>query len=1201
MPIRLKSLELQGYKTFASRYQFDFGGAVTAIVGPNGSGKSNIVDALRWVLGEQSFSLLRGRKTEDMIFSGSEQRSRAGMASASVSFDNSDGWLPIDFSEVAVTRRAYRDGQNEYLINGQRVRLRDVSELLAQSGLAERTYTIIGQGLVDAALSLRADERRRLFEEAAGIGLHRARREEALRRLEATRRNLERVEDILAELAPRLRSLEKQARRTQEYEQVQAELRLLLREWYGYHWHHSQQELVHVQEAAQRQEEHLEQVRRQQEGVAHSLSGLREQIHALRAQLNSWHRQLAQLHNQRETFSRELAVADERSRLLSEQRSAGQIEAARLEEELGLLEDRARQAAEELDGRRQAFSEASQQFESARQALQSRQAERSQLETGAQDLRRELTALNTRRSQLQARLGERQAQAQQQAAGLGPAEQEVKAAEAELQSLRQRIAEAAQAEQRQAGQRRQAEEAAERHQAALQALESERQAAQKAQADQQAQAARLQAQLDVLEQAEQALLGYADGARLLLAAAREARLAGTAGALSSRLEVPAALEAAIAAALGEYVDAVLIQAEHGADQALDLLAGQAARAVLLPLPWLAPAAPLRPPADPACLGVAADLVRVEAALRPAVDLLLGQVLVARDRTAARRLLAGQPPQARVVTLQGEVFHASGPVASGGGGREAGGALGRLRQQRQAQAELARASQQLVDQQAALDELQARLEAMSAEGAALEQAVQAARRQAQQAAEQVKRLELEAAQAQRQLAWQQEQLKRLQADIQATEQLARQMTAEQKAVEEKIEQTQAGLRGLQTRLAELPVDDLQAQAAHWSTQQAVAERSAADGERRLGEARAALARAEQSQRALQARLEGLQQAIARLEQEKAALHRSEAEVAGQTETFQRLVEPAEASLEGLEGEQDQVQTVEETARQALSQAEHRHAQARIVLNRHQEALETLRRRIEDDFGLVAFNYVQEVTGPTPLPLEGMVERLPLVTELSPDLDDALQRKRTQLRRMGPVNPDAAREYQEVKERYEFLTAQVADLQKAEADIRQVIHELDSLMQREFGRTFEAVAAEFRAIFARLFGGGSARLVLTDPQDLTHSGIDIEARLPGRRTQGLSLLSGGERSLTAAALVFALLKTSPTPFCVLDEVDAMLDEANVGRFRELLRELSQTTQFIIITHNRNTVQVADVIYGVTMGRDSTSQVLGLRLDQVGDLGE
>src|SRR5512147_1256307 len=243
MPLRLKSLELQGYKTFATRTLFEFASGMTAVVGPNGSGKSNIVDALRWVLGEQSYALLRGKKTEDMIFNSSEHRPRASMASAHILFDNTAGWLPVDFTEVGMTRRAYRDGHNEYLLNGQQVRLRDMNELLAASGLSERTYTILGQGLVDASLALKADERRRLFEEAAGVGLYRVRREEALKRLEATERNLERVQDILSEVGPRLKSLERQAKRANEYGSAQADLKAVLREWYGYHWHSSQEEM----------------------------------------------------------------------------------------------------------------------------------------------------------------------------------------------------------------------------------------------------------------------------------------------------------------------------------------------------------------------------------------------------------------------------------------------------------------------------------------------------------------------------------------------------------------------------------------------------------------------------------------------------------------------------------------------------------------------------------------------------------------------------------------------------------------------------------------------------------------------------------------------------------------------------------------------------------------------------------------------
>jgi len=256
------------------------------------------------------------------------------------------------------------------------------------------------------------------------------------------------------------------------------------------------------------------------------------------------------------------------------------------------------------------------------------------------------------------------------------------------------------------------------------------------------------------------------------------------------------------------------------------------------------------------------------------------------------------------------------------------------------------------------------------------------------------------------------------------------------------------------------------------------------------------------------------------------------------------------------------------------------------------------RIEEDFGLVLLEYDADVEGPTPLPLEGMVEQLPVVVTIPPDLETNISRLRGQIRRLGAVNPDALTEYESVRERFGFITGQISDLKKADVDLRDVISKLDELMKREFRKTFDLVANQFRLLFTRLFGGGSARLVLTDDDQLNEAGIDIEARLPGRREQGLSLLSGGERSLTAVALIFALLKVSPTPFCVLDEVDAMLDEANVSRFRDLLAELSENSQFIIITHNRNTIQAADVIYGVTMGRDSASQVISLRLEEVSE---
>jgi chromosome segregation protein len=307
-----------------------------------------------------------------------------------------------------------------------------------------------------------------------------------------------------------------------------------------------------------------------------------------------------------------------------------------------------------------------------------------------------------------------------------------------------------------------------------------------------------------------------------------------------------------------------------------------------------------------------------------------------------------------------------------------------------------------------------------------------------------------------------------------------------------------------------------------------------------------------------------------------------------------LEPALAQLAHLEAEQARVEAGEAEARATLHGAEKRNAQVQLDHTRKKEELEGLRRRVEEDFGLVEFDYGESLTGPTPLPMYPIVEKLARVEALPEGLEEQLNRKRGQLRRMGAINPEAEREFVEVRERHDFLTTQVADLESAKAQLQEVITELDVLMEREFRKTFDAVAVHFREIFTRLFGGGSAKLALTDPDHLTTSGVDIQCKLPGKRAQTLAMLSGGERSLTACALVFALLKVSPTPFVVLDEVDAMLDEANVGRYRDMLEELSQQTQFIIVTHNRNTVQVAETVYGITMGADTASQMISLKLD-------
>ncbi len=1200
MPLRLKSLELHGFKTFANRTGFEFAETVTAIVGPNGSGKSNIADSLRWVLGEQSYSLLRAKKTEDMIFSGSESRPRAGMASATVTFDNSDSWLPIDFSEVAITRRAYRDGANEYLVNGQKVRLKDVSELLAQSGLAERTYTIIGQGLVDAALSLKADERRRLFEEAAGIGLHRSRREEALRRLDSTRRNLERVEDILAELKPRLGSLERQARRALEYEQVRGDLQLMLRDWYGFHWHNAQQELAEARGVVQTQESRLERERALQAGLESRWNALREQMSRLRGELNTWRKDLAALHIRREAVMRDLAVAEERQHSVQTQQEAARGELNRLAEEAAFHEESIAAAQTDVERLQADLAEARQQGELARAALSARQKERAEVEKLIAAARQETGQLNSRQGQTQARLAESQAQ-------IGRAQEALEAAGQALSKAERGRDDAAarhEAAQRKAEQAEsalhQAEQAAVQAVQAVQAAEAARRKAQEQRAALAADMARAQAQLDVLKGAEAALSGYSAGARRLLQAARQASLSGAKGALSSFIEAPKELEQAVSAALGEFLDGVVLEGDP--DQALDLLQEESGRATLLPGDYMTPGARLQA-AGEGIVGVAADLVSAPPALQPVLNVLLGQTLLVEDRAAARRALNRFPTATRAVTLKGEIFYAQGPVSGGGGGEAQASQtlLGRARRLRELTAQLSEHRRRLEEMDAALQSQAGELDDLRNHADSFNRQAEAVRRESRTAGQAAQQAQAALEAAERQAQWSLDQRRRQQADLKRSRDDAERLAQDLAGLEERLAQARQTLRQHQSGLEALALDEFQAQMGHWSTRLAVAERAVNDAQARLRERQAALERVKRSAAGLEARLEAQQSAQDDLQAQRTALAEQSAAAAAEITALIAQIEPAEARLVGVEAQGETLQTEEAAARQAVSLAEHTNAQARITLARRQESLDSLRRRVEEDFGLVAFEYDEQISGPTPLPMGGMVEQLPAVKKLTVDIEENIKRQRAQLRRIGAINPEAQAEYHEVKTRYEFLIAQVADLHTAEEDIRQVVDELDQMMQREFRKTFEAVAVEFREIFSRLFGGGSARLLLTDPDDLTTSGIDIEARLPGRRMQGLSLLSGGERSLTAASLVFALLRVSPTPFCVLDEVDAMLDEANVGRFRDLLRELSQRTQFVIVTHNRNTVQAADAIYGVTMGRDSSSQVLSLRLDEVANIIE
>ncbi len=1196
MPLKLKTLELHGYKTFAARSTFEFPGMITAIVGPNGSGKSNIADGLRWVLGEQAYGLLRGKKTEDMIFSGSEGRPRAGMASATIHFDNTEGWLPIDYSEVAITRRAYRDGQNEYLLNGQRVRLRDISELLSQSGLSERTFTVIGQGMVDASLVLRPEERRKLFEEAAGIGLYRSRREESLNRLENTHRNIERVQDIIAELEPRVNQLERQAKKAMEYERVKADLRMVLREWYGYHWFKSQQDLLHQRETVRQQEKVVEGSRIKYETLATQVTNLRLKITELRSRLNVWHGQASEHHNEKEIVSREIAVIEEKLRSYTDQLNNHRVDEVRLKQELestsenldGLEDEKATLEADLVESKKKA--------DQVKLRLDELREQKTRRERAVGDLRRRISQLESTLIQLQTQVEEKTNRKKSISNSKDSIQKSIDDTSASINTLLAEL-EKSKNEKDQVDRDAQSIQVQissyKREQNVLSArLTSNRAKVGKLQGN----LAQLKIEMDVIVQAEKNLTGYSAGAKQLLTLIRKGDLRGMEKALSSELLIPQEYEAAISAALGDFVDSVIVSGEQDLEIALSSLESVSnTRSAILSKSQGGKLKKIDLKGD-AIVGNAIDLIEFPDSYRDFLELLLHNAVIVQSRKDARQVLAQLPDNGRVITLNGEVFYKNGAVI--GGKLVSSTRISRPRQ---------------------LQDLEKQLQDLQSDADAVKKEIDRDEDAQQEIQDSITDLDKKNSESQthlrqvnhqyQQLSIQEEKTKR-QLDWNHTQQIN--LETEQKQLEHEISKARVGIQDANTEVKKLTdelalinqesdmedIDTFQSEYNFQQTNIAVNQRALNDLLRRIREKQEFLANTDNHIQSLVEKIGLVQQSMLTLEEEKAEKKKVEELRSADLLVLQEQILPTETELTDLDEKYNQLLEIENTSQNTLANGEKYLTQAQMDFSHKKEAIESLRRRIEEDFGLVAFEYTENQSGPTPLPFEGMVEELPHVEKLSPELEESLSRQKAMLRRMGAVNVEAQAEYLSTKERHDFLKTQVADLFKAEEDLKKILGDLDLLMKSEFLNTFQLVAEEFPRMFNRLFGGGSARLSLTEPDNIHDTGIEIHARLPGKREQELTLLSGGERSLTAVALIFALLKIAPTPFCVLDEVDAALDETNVGRFRELLEELSKDIQFILVTHNRNTVQAANVIYGITMGKDSTSQSISLRLDEVSE---
>jgi chromosome segregation protein len=1190
----LRRLELRGFKTFATYTDFLFDEGVTAIVGPNGSGKSNIADAVRWVLGEQSYSALRGKRTEDMVFAGTRRRAPLGMAEAIVTFDNASGWLPIDFGEVTVSRRAYRSGENQYLINGSRVRLRDVVELIGKAGLGRQGFVTIGQGVVDAALSLRPEERRALFEEAAGIRIYQDKRTEALNKLAETQQNLTRLTDILHEIAPRLRDLEKQSQRAEEHELLSQDLEKLLRLWYGYRWWRLQESLSEAEAGLHNRLADVELSRARLHEVEALLTDTQAQQSDLRRQLSAWHLQSGELHAQAETVGRELAVSGERSNLLQQRRSELRAESATLAERRtavseGLIaaqseRQRVQEAQQAASGRLDALRGQWQRAEAARgsaeRAVESERDAAYRLATALAEVRNRSKQLTDRRAQVQA-------QREKEQAGLTALQDQAPALEGQLSGL---AGMAEQLKRQQEATLARQDELQQRSATLEKSWQQRREEASKALRELQ----RLQDRQDMLSGLRQALAGYAPGVKAVLDARQ--RLSGIVGPVASLLHVPQKLERALEAALGSYAQALVVERWDDASAAIaELRVKKAGWATFLPLDSLSAPRAQAAPGEAGVLGTAQSLVRYEERFEPVARLLLGRVVVVEDLDTARRVRSKLASGQRLVTLSGEVVQASG-VISGGSGRREGSLLAQEREWRELPEQLAKA--------------QGAEGAVRSAVAEVEGQQQACRQELKAAAQELARLATQAQEAARNQAALQSQLERLRQEAEWRQRLDEQQVRELATLDEKAAElsSEAQKRAQEHDARKAQVDGAltaleAARQAETSARQelseaetslAVAQRQLKVQEQFLSSQEGNLSRLEQEIEAKAARLAEADREATELET-RLEKWQSQAETLGrQIAEAAEQIGPAEAEVLTLGRQAQNLERTVSQARQRLSEVDLLYSQQVLEKERRNDALVSLEQRIEEELGDI--EYPSEQVRQLRMDLfRRDREVLPELEVLPENTQADIKSLKARLRRLGSINPNAPQEFHEVKERHDFLQAQMADLEESSASLREVIRELDLVMEKEFMALFQVAAKEFKRYFEVLFNGGEARLTLTEPESPATTGVDIFARPPGKRPQTLALLSGGERALTATALLFAVLKARPLPFCVLDEVDAMLDEANVGRFRSLLQEFAQQTQFIVITHNRQTVEAARTIYGVSMAEEGVSKVVSLKLER------
>ena len=1176
---------MQGFKSFPDKTELTFGPGMTAVVGPNGSGKSNIADAVRWVLGEQSTKSLRGSRMEDVIFSGTGARKAQGFAEVTLRLDNTDRRLGVDQDEVAVTRRYFRSGESEYRINGAGVRLRDVHELFMDTGMGRDGYSMVSQGRIEDMVAAKAAERREMFEEAAGISHYRYRREDALKRLAAAEENLVRLRDIVTELENRVGPLGEQAEKAKQFLALSETKKTLeIGLWLDL--------LENGADSVRRQSAKLETARGQYEDVCASLAETVSKAGALREQISEKNTGADELRGKADETEGQASQREQQIAVNENSLANMQENETRLTDEIarhGASDDR---SVAEIDAQKARLAGLDEQLGTLREKLENLQGEQTALRDEDASLADRLSRTRVRIAALEQSIGREQLQSASALSTVQELEnrgevvaRETEARQAKLDALGadQKRLEGLIAEKK--------EKIAELTNAVsahtmkvssrAQALEQARLAESTAALDVQ----QLKSKLRLLDEMEKNMEGYQGSVRSVMQQAAAGALTGIVGPLSTVIDVESDYAVAVETALGAAIQNIVTRDEQDAKKAIAYLKkNDLGRATFMPMTSVTGRLLDEDvSAEAGYIGIAADLVDCDDDYREIVDSLLGRTAVAEDIDSAIAIGRRFSHRFKIVTLDGQVMNAGGSM-TGGSRITQSGFLVRANERRALRDAIAQREETLRNRRDALTKAKD-------DYAAQQAAAEGARSDLTRAGEDKLRLETSLSVTLSGIRAEKTSLDALRDETLSAGERVRLLRQTSDEALARIGAMQSQKDEAETLLASLTGDAARSQEAARKAGEALAQINleiaglSRDRENCVGQIgqleqrrsgrRDAVQALEEEREALRERMTNAGARIVELKRERDALRRTKQDILDRIADLVRQREQAEAeSAALLEKERGLTQE-----REALSGECVRLEEKKNALEREQQETEN---RLFEEYKLTRRE----------------AQKLEIDIGTKTDARRRLSAAKAAIKALGNVNVGAIDEYREVSERYTFLSGQVDDVEKSKAELTRIITDLTDSMSRQFRERFAEINRIFSETFVKLFGGGSASLVLEDEGDILNSGIEIKAQPPGKNVRSLSLLSGGEKGLTAIALLFAMLRVTPAPFCIFDEVEAALDDMNVVRYAKYIRSITDKSQFILITHRRGTMEEADTLYGVTMQEKGVSKLLELQTTQMAE---